>query len=145
MLKKLSIILLSLVMTVGLAGCKEVRRALRANSAVITGVSELQAQTIDAFTKEEIGLGEARGIVTYTTESLQVARELNNVLNATDKWNDASKARVIILAEQLAESLHFLNTEGVLRVKNPAVKATLNATLIGIQASMIALGEVYDE
>ncbi|KKL46098.1 hypothetical protein LCGC14_2349040, partial [marine sediment metagenome] len=79
---RLAAVPLMVLLTIGMVACekKVTRKLLRYNSAVVEATTELQFQAIDAYGAQEIGVDEARGIVTGTTQVLRVSRELNDVL-----------------------------------------------------------------
>ena len=132
---------LVVLLTIGMVACekKVTRKLLRYNSAVVEATTELQFQAIDAYGAQEIGVDEARGIVTGTTQVLQVSRELNNTLSLISEWTPDNREQVLNLILQLAESVRQLNQDGVLRIKNDSKRAALNKTLLVIEAALAAI------
>ena len=133
-----------LLLTAGMVACekKVTRKLLRYNSAVVEATTELQFQAIDAYAQQEIGVDEARGIVTGTTQVLQVSRELNETLALIEQWTPDNRGQVFALITQLADSVRQLNQDGVLRIKNEQTKVALNKTLLVIEAALAAMREV---
>jgi len=121
---------------------KVTRKLLRYNSALVEATTELQFQSIDAYGQQEIGVDEARGIVTGTTQVLRVSRELNEALALIEQWSPDSREQVFDLVLQLAESVRQLNQDGVLRIKNDSKRAAFNKTLLVIEAALLAMREV---
>ena len=141
---RLPIIPLLAILTLGTVACekKVTRKLLRYNSAVVEATTELQFQAIDAYGAQEIGVDEARGIVTGTVLVLQVSKELNDTLALIEQWSPDNRKQVFNLILQLAESVRQLNQDGVLRIKNDAKRAALNKTLLVIEAALLAMREV---
>ena len=141
---RLAAVPLVVLLTIGMVACekKVTRKLLRYNSAVVEATTELQFQAIDAYGAQEIGVDEARGIVTGTTQVLQVSRELNNTLSLISEWTPDNREQVLNLILQLAESVRQLNQDGVLRIKNDSKRAALNKTLLVIEAALLAMREV---
>ena len=121
---------------------KVTRKLLRYNSAVVEATTELQFQAIDAYGQQEIGVDEARGIVTGTTQVLRVSRELNETLALIAEWTPDNREQVLDLILQLAESIRQLNQDGVLRIKNDLKRAAFDKTLLVIEAALLAMREV---
>ncbi len=121
---------------------KVTRKLLRYNSAVVEATTELQFQAIDAYGAQEIGVDEARGIVTGTTQVLRVSRELNETLALIAEWTPDNREQVLDLILQLAESIRQLNQDGVLRIKNDLKRAAFDKTLLVIEAALLAMREV---
>jgi hypothetical protein len=146
MQRKLALTTLLLVagLVVGLAACekKVTRKLLRYNSAVVEATTELQFQAIDAYGQQEIGVDEARGIVTGTTQVIRASRELNDTLALIEQWTPDSREQVFDLITQLADSVRQLSEDGVLRIKNNNTRDALNKTLFVIEAALLAMGEV---
>ncbi|KKM95490.1 hypothetical protein LCGC14_1187650 [marine sediment metagenome] len=138
---RLAAIPLMVLLTIGMVACekKVTRKLLRYNSAVVEATTELQFQAIDAYSQQEIGVDEARGIVTGTTQVLQVSRELNNTLSLINEWTPDNRKQVLDLILRLAESIRQLNQDGVLRIKNDSKRAALNKTLLVIEAALAAI------
>ena len=113
--------------------------ALRYNSALVEATTELQFQAIDAYGQQEIGVDEARGIVTGTTQVLQVSRQLNETLSLINEWTPDNREQVLNLILQLADSIRQLNQDGVLRIKNETSREALNKTLLVIEAALTAM------
>ena len=132
---------LVVVLAIGMVACekKVTRKLLRYNSAAVAATTELQFQAIDAYGQQEIGVDEARGIVTGTTQVLRVSRELNDVLAQIEDWNPNNRGRVSNLILQLTDSVRQLNQDGVLRIKNEQSRAALNKTLLVIEAALTAM------
>jgi len=130
-----------MLLLVGLVACekKTTRKLLRYNSAVVEATTELQFQSIDAYGKQEIGVDEARGIVTGTAQVLWVSRELNDALALIEQWSPDNREQVFDLVTQLAESIRQLNQDGVLRIKNDSKRAAFNKTLLVIEAALTAM------
>ena len=129
------------VLTIGMVACekKVTRKLLRYNSAAVEATTELQFQAIDAYGAQEIGVDEARGIVTGTTQVIRVSRELNDVLAQIEQWTPDNRTQVFDLITQLADSVRQLNHDGVLRIKNDAKRAAFNKTLLVIEAALTAM------
>ena len=138
---RLTILPLMVLLTIGMVACekKVTRKLLRYNSAVVEATTELQFQAIDAYGAQEIGVDEARGIVTGTTQVLRVSRELNDVLAQIEQWTPDNREQVFNLITQLAGSVRQLNQDGVLRIKNDAKRAAFNKTLLVIEAALTAM------
>ncbi len=132
------------VLTIGMVACekKVTRKLLRYNSAAVAATTELQFQAIDAYGAQGIGVDEARGIVTGTTQVLRVSRELNDVLAQIEQWTPDNRTQVFNLITQLADSVRQLNQDGVLRIKNDAKRVAFNKTLLVIEAALTAMREV---
>ncbi|KKL63582.1 hypothetical protein LCGC14_1360240 [marine sediment metagenome] len=132
---------LVVLLTIGMVACekKVTRKLLRYNSAVVEATTELQFQAIDAYGAQEIGVDEARGIVTGTTQVLQVSRELNETLALIEQWTPDNRGQVFDLITQLADSVRQLNQDGVLRIKNDASREVLNKTLLVVEAALTAM------
>lgn len=141
---RLTIIPLVVLLTIGMVACekKVTRKLLRYNSAVVEATTELQFQAIDAYGAQEIGVDEARGIVTGTTQVIRVSAELNDTLALIEQWTPDNREQVFSLMIQLAESVRQLNQDGVLRIKNDAKRAAFNKTLLVIEAALAAMREV---
>ncbi len=141
---RLAAIPLVVLLTIGMVACekKVTRKLLRYNSAVVEATTELQFQAIDAYGAQEIGVDEARGIVTGTTQVIRVSRELNDTLALIEQWTPDNREQVFNLILQLADSVRQLNQDGVLRIKNDAKRATFNKTLLVIEAALTAMREV---
>ena len=142
-IQTMGIPLLALLL-LGMVACekKVTRKLLRYNSAVVEATTELQFQAIDAYGAQEIGVDEARGIVTGTTQVIRVSRELNETLALIEQWTPDNRKQVFDLVLQLAESIRQLNQDGVLRIKNDAKRAAFNKTLLVIEAALLAMREV---
>ncbi|KKL07376.1 hypothetical protein LCGC14_2586650 [marine sediment metagenome] len=138
---RLAAIPLMVLLTIGMVACekKVTRKLLRYNSAVVEATTELQFQAIDAYGAQEIGVDEARGIVTGTTQVIRVSRELNDVLAQIEQWTPDNRTQVFDLITQLADSVRQLNHDGVLRIKNDAKRAAFNKTLLVIEAALTAM------
>ena len=141
---KLTTFPLLIMLAIGLVACeqKTTRKLLRYNSTVVSATEELQRQATDAYSKKELGVDEVRGIVTGTTQVLQVSKELNDVLAQITEWTPDNRAQVLNLVTQISDSVRQLNQDGVLRIKNDETRAALNKTLIAIEAALSAAGEV---
>ena len=141
---RLTILPLVVLLTIGMVACekKTVRKLLRYNSAVVSASSELQSQAIAAYGEQEIGVDEARGIVTGTVQVTRVSRELNDTLALIEQWTPDNREQVFKLILQLADSVRQLNQDGVLRIKNDAKRAAFNKTLLVIEAALVAMREV---
>ena len=129
------------LLALGMVACEQkvTRKLLRYNSAAVAATTELQFQAIDAYGNQEIGVDEARGIVTGTTQVLQVSRELNETLALITEWTPDNRKQVFDLILQLAESVRQLNQDGVLRIKNATSREALNKTLLVIEAALAAM------
>ena len=127
---RLAAIPLVVLLTIGMVACekKVTRKLLRYNSAAVAATTELQFQAIDAYGQQEIGVDEARGIVTGTTQVLRVSRELNDVLAQIEQWTPDNREQVFNLITQLAGSVRQLNQDGVLRIKNDSKRVAFNKT-----------------
>ncbi len=138
---RLAAIPLVVLLTIGMVACekKVTRKLLRYNSAAVAATTELQFQAIDAYGQQEIGVDEARGIVTGTTQVLRVSRELNDVLAQIEQWTPDNREQVFNLITQLAGSVRQLNQDGVLRIKNDVKRAAFNKTLLVIEAALTAM------
>ena len=138
---RLAAIPLMVLLTIGMVACekKVTRKLLRYNSAVVEATTELQFQAIDAYGAQEIGVNEARGIVTGTTQVIRVSRELNETLALIEQWTPGNRGKVFDLITQLAGSVRQLNQDGVLRIKNDAKRAAFNKTLLVIEAALTAM------
>ncbi|KKL98140.1 hypothetical protein LCGC14_1827350 [marine sediment metagenome] len=138
---RLAAIPLVVLLTIGMVACekKVTRKLLRYNSAVVEATTELQFQAIDAYGAQEIGVDEARGIVTGTTQVIRVSRELNDFLAQVDEWTPFNRDYVLALILELTDSIRQLNQDGVLRIKNDAKRAALNKTLLVIEAALAAM------
>ena len=138
---RLTIIPLLAILALGTVACekKVTRKLLRYNSSAVEATTELQFQAIDAYGTQEIGVDEARGIVTGTTQVLQVSRELNETLVLIEQWTPDDREQVFNLITQLAESVRQLNQDGVLRIKNDAKREAFNKTLTVIEAALTAM------
>ncbi len=142
---RLTIIPLLALLTLGTVACekKTTRKLLRYNSAVTAATIELQFQAIDAYAKQEIGVNEARGIVTGTTQVLRVSRELNDFLAGLDELSplDApnNRAHVLNLILQLTDSVRQLGEDGVLRIKNNESRDAFNKILISIEGFLAVM------
>ena len=132
------------VLTIGMVACekKVTRKLLRYNSAAVEATTELQFQAIDAYGAQEIGVDEARGIVTGTTQVIRVSRELNDTLALIEQWTPDNREQVFNLILQLADSVRQLNQDGVLRIKNDSKRVAFNKTLLVIEAALTAMREV---
>ena len=141
---RLTIVPLLALLALGTVACesKTTRKLLRYNSAAVAATTELQFQAIDAYTAKEIGVNEARGIVTGTTQVLRVSAELNDVLEQITEWTPDNREQVFNLILQLTEAVRQLNQDGVLRIKNDAKRAAFNKTLLVIEAALAAMREV---
>jgi len=141
---KLAAICLLATVALGTVACeqKTTRKLLRYNSAAVEATTELQFQAIDAYGAQEIGVDEARGIVTGTTQVIRVSRELNDVLAQISEWTPDNREQVFNLITQLAESIRQLNQDGVLRIKDDSKRAAFNKTLLVIEAALLAMREV---
>ena len=135
---------LVVLLAIGMVACekKVTRKLLRYNSAVVEATTELQFQAIDAYGAQEIGVDEARGIVTGTTQVIRVSRELNETLTLIEQWTPDNRGQVFDLILQLAEFVRQLNQDGVLRIKNDVKRAAFNKTLLVIEAALLAMREV---
>ncbi len=138
---RLAAVPLMVLLTIGMVACekKVTRKLLRYNSAVVEATTELQFQAIDAYGAQEIGVDEARGIVTGTTQVIRVSRELNDVLAQIEQWTPDNRTQVFDLITQLADSVRQLNHDGVLRIKNDAKREAFNKTLLVIEAALTAM------
>ncbi len=138
---RLTILPLMVLLTIGMVACekKVTRKLLRYNSAVVEATTELQFQAIDAYGAQEIGVDEARGIVTGTTQVLRVSRELNDVLTQIEQWTPDNRGQVFDLITQLAGSVRQLNQDGVLQIKNDTSREALDKTLLVIEAALTAM------
>ena len=138
---RLAAVPLVVLLAIGMVACekKVTRKLLRYNSAVVEATTELQFQAIDAYGAQEIGVDEARGIVTGTTQVLQVSRELNETLSLINEWTPDNREQVFDLILQLTDSIRQLNQDGVLRIKNEASRGALNKTLLVIEAALTAM------
>ena len=138
---RLAAIPLVVLLTIGMAACekKVTRKLLRYNSAAVAATTELQFQAIDAYGAQEIGVDEARGIVTGTTQVIRVSRELNDTLALIEQWTPDNREQVFNLILQLADSVRQLNQDGVLRIKNDSKRAAFNKTLLVIEAALTAM------
>ena len=138
---KLAAVPLVVVLAIGMAACekKVTRKLLRYNSAAVAATTELQFQAIDAYGKQEIGVDEARGVVTGTAQVLRVSRELNDVLALIEQWTPDNREQVFDLITQLTDSVRQLNQDGVLRIKNDESRAVFNKTLTVIEAALTAM------
>ena len=138
---RLAALPLVVVLTIGMVACekKVTRKLLRYNSAAVAATTELQFQAIDAYGAQEIGVDEARGIVTGTTQVLRVSRELNDVLTRINEWTPFDRSNVLALIIELTDSVRQLNQDGVLRIKNDAKRAAFNKTLLVIEAALTAM------
>jgi len=141
---RLTILPLVVLLTIGMVACekKTVRKLLRYNAAVVAATDELQTQAIAAYGQQEIGVDEARGIVTGTVQVLRVSVELNETLALIEQWTPDNREQVFDLVTQLAESIRQLNQDGVLRIKNDSKRAAFNKTLLVIEAALLAMREV---
>jgi hypothetical protein len=106
---------------------------------VVEATTELQFQAIDAYAQQEIGIDEARGIVTSTTQVLQVSRELNETLSLISEWTPDNRGQVLDLIIQLTDSVQQLGRDGVLRIKNNKSRDAFNKTLFVIEAALAAI------
>ncbi|KKM18328.1 hypothetical protein LCGC14_1666800 [marine sediment metagenome] len=138
---RLAAVPLMVLLTIGMVACekKVTRKLLRYNSAVVEATTELQFQAIDAYGAQEIGVDEARGIVTGTTQVLRVSRELNDTLAQIEQWTPDNRGKVFDLITQLAGSVRQLNQDGVLQIKNDSKRAAFNKTLLVIEAALTAM------
>jgi hypothetical protein len=138
---RLTIIPLLAILTLGTVACekKVTRKLLRYTSAVVEATTELHFQAIDAHGAQEIGVDEARGIVTGTTQVIRVSRELNDFLAQVDEWTPFNRDYVLALILELTDSIRQLNQDGVLRIKNDASREALNKTLLVIEAALTAM------
>ena len=141
---RLAAVPLMVLLTIGMVACekKVTRKLLRYNSAVVEATTELQFQAIDAYGAQEIGVNEARGIVTGTTQVIRVSRELNDTLALIEQWTPDNRGKVFDLITQLAGSVRQLNQDGVLRIKNDTSREAFNKTLLVIEAALLAMREV---
>ena len=141
---RLTVIPLLAILALGTVACekKAVRKLLRYNSAVVSASSELQSQAIAAYGEQEIGVDEARGIVTGTVQVTRVSRELNDTLVLIEQWTPDNREQVFNLILQLAEAVRQLNQDGVLRIKNDPKRAAFNKTLLVIEAALLSMREV---
>ena len=138
---KLAAVLLLATLALGTVACekKVTRKLLRYNSAVVEATTELQFQAIDAYGAQEIGVDEARGIVTGTVQVLRVSKELNDFLAQVDEWTSFNRSMVLALTLELTDSIRQLNRDGVLRIKNDSKRAAFNKTLLVIEAALTAM------
>ena len=138
---RLTIVPLLAILTLGTVACEKstTRKLLRYNSAAVAATTELQFQAIDAYAAKEIGVDEARGIVTGTTQVLRVSRELNETLALIEAWTPDNREQVFNLIVQLTDSVRQLSEDGVLRIKNNESRDALNKTLLVIEAALTAM------
>ena len=138
---RLAAVPLVAVLAIGMVACekKVTRKLLRYNSAVVEATTELQFQAIDAYGAQEIGVDEAREIVSGTTQVLRVSRELNDTLALIEQWTPDNRGKVFDLITQLAGSVRQLNQDGVLRIKNDTSREAFNKTLLVIEAALTAM------
>jgi len=138
---RLAAVPLVVLLALGMVACekKTTRKLLRYTSAVVEATTELQFQAIDAYAEQEIGVDEARGIVTGTTQVLQVSRELNDTLDLIGEWTPDNRGQVLDLIVQLTDSIRQLNRDGVLRIKNETSRDAFNKTLLVIEAALTAM------
>ncbi|MCU1308246.1 MAG: hypothetical protein JWN45_2941 [Acidobacteriaceae bacterium] len=131
-----------LVLAAMIVGCdsSDYHKAVRATSAISSVLNTLQDVNDDLFNKAHLlDKQEATTIAKFVNDGTYIDDALIANLTAAKTLNVSNRADIVKLAGQLLDSIEKLNSEGILRIKNPDAQSRLAVEFAAMHASIAIL------